>query len=117
MQKTILITGCSSGIGAALAQEFARRGHRVYASARRAESLAALEAGGIRVRSVSRGTIFDRLGLRSGDLVRSIAGNRVLSIDDAAPVYARLLSADSFVIEVDRAGARLDLRVELIRSR
>ena len=25
MQKTILITGCSSGIGAALAAEFARR--------------------------------------------------------------------------------------------
>jgi len=48
MQKTILITGCSSGIGAALAREFARRGQRVYATARRAEALAALEAAGIR---------------------------------------------------------------------
>ena len=48
MQKTILITGCSSGIGAALAREFAKRGHRVYATARRAEALAALEAEGIR---------------------------------------------------------------------
>jgi NAD(P)-dependent dehydrogenase (short-subunit alcohol dehydrogenase family) len=48
MQKTILITGCSSGIGAALAREFARRGKRVYATARRAEALAALEAAGIR---------------------------------------------------------------------
>jgi NAD(P)-dependent dehydrogenase (short-subunit alcohol dehydrogenase family) len=48
MQKTILITGCSSGIGAALAREFAKRGHRVYATARRAEALAALEADGIR---------------------------------------------------------------------
>lgn len=48
MQKTILITGCSSGIGAALAREFGKRGHRVYATARRAEALAALEAAGIR---------------------------------------------------------------------
>jgi NAD(P)-dependent dehydrogenase (short-subunit alcohol dehydrogenase family) len=48
MQKTILITGCSSGIGAALAREFSKRGHRVYATARRAESLAALETAGIR---------------------------------------------------------------------
>ena len=48
MQKTILITGCSSGIGAALAREFARRGHRAYATARRAEALAALEVEGIR---------------------------------------------------------------------
>jgi len=47
MQKTILITGCSSGIGAALAREFGKRGHRVYATARRRESLAALEAEGI----------------------------------------------------------------------
>lgn len=48
MRKTILITGCSSGIGAALAHEFAKRGHRVYATARRRESLAPLEADGIR---------------------------------------------------------------------
>ena len=47
MQRTILITGCSSGIGAALAREFAKRGHRVYATARRREALAPLEAEGI----------------------------------------------------------------------
>ncbi|MDO9194859.1 SDR family oxidoreductase [Rhodoferax sp.] len=40
--KTVLITGCSSGIGEALAQEFHRRGHRVIATARRVESLQAL---------------------------------------------------------------------------
>ncbi len=47
MQKTILITGCSSGIGAALAREFGKRGHRVYATARRPETLAPLQAAGI----------------------------------------------------------------------
>ena len=47
MKKTILITGCSSGIGAALAREFAKRGHRVYATARRSETLVPLEGEGI----------------------------------------------------------------------
>ena len=47
MQKTVLITGCSSGIGAALAREFARRGLRVYATARRPQTLAPLESDGI----------------------------------------------------------------------
>ncbi|RZI44721.1 SDR family NAD(P)-dependent oxidoreductase [Herbaspirillum sp. HC18] len=48
MKKTICITGCSSGIGAALAREFHRRGHVVYATARRIESLADLAKDGIR---------------------------------------------------------------------
>jgi NAD(P)-dependent dehydrogenase (short-subunit alcohol dehydrogenase family) len=48
VQKTILITGCSSGIGGALAREFRNRGHRVYATARHKAGLASLEAEGIR---------------------------------------------------------------------
>ena len=43
-----LVTGCSTGIGRALAAEFHRRGHVVYATARRVSTLSALEARGIR---------------------------------------------------------------------
>jgi len=46
--KTVLITGCSSGIGAALAREFHGRGHRVYATARQLSALDPLAALGIR---------------------------------------------------------------------
>jgi NAD(P)-dependent dehydrogenase (short-subunit alcohol dehydrogenase family) len=48
MSQCILITGCSSGIGAALALEFHRRGHVVYATARRIESLQPLAQAGLR---------------------------------------------------------------------
>jgi len=47
-QQIILITGCSTGIGAALAEEFHRLGHRVFATARRIESLAPLAQKGVR---------------------------------------------------------------------
>ncbi len=47
MSATVLITGCSSGIGAALAAELHRRGCRVFASARRPETLASLAEQGI----------------------------------------------------------------------
>lgn len=52
MQKTIFITGCSSGIGAAMAKEFHRRGHVVYASARKLDSLAELAVAGMRTLAV-----------------------------------------------------------------
>jgi NAD(P)-dependent dehydrogenase (short-subunit alcohol dehydrogenase family) len=47
MSKTILITGCSSGIGAAMARAFHSKGHKVYATARRPDTLASLADEGI----------------------------------------------------------------------
>jgi NAD(P)-dependent dehydrogenase (short-subunit alcohol dehydrogenase family) len=45
-QPVVLITGCSSGIGRALADAFHGAGYRVWASARKTEDLATLEAAG-----------------------------------------------------------------------
>ena len=42
----VLISGCSSGIGAATAEMLVRAGHTVYATARRTETLTGLEALG-----------------------------------------------------------------------
>ena len=45
-QPVVLITGCSSGIGRALADAFKGAGYRVFAAARKGADLEALNAAG-----------------------------------------------------------------------
>ena len=52
MTRSVLITGCSSGIGAACALRFAESGFTVFATARHAENLAQLSAAGCVCRSL-----------------------------------------------------------------
>lgn len=45
--RSILITGCSSGIGHCVAHGLKARGHRVFATARKAEDVARIDAEGL----------------------------------------------------------------------
>lgn len=47
MQKTVLVTGCSSGIGLESALDLTRQGFRVLAACRKAEDVARMQDLGL----------------------------------------------------------------------
>jgi hypothetical protein len=55
------------------------------------------------------------LGLRQGDVVRSVAGEQVSTVEDAARVYARIRTLPSFLVEIDRSAQRIVLHVDIVR--
>lgn len=69
-----------------------------------------LSGEGVRINDLSRGSWFDRWGLRPGDVVMSIDGHALQGVDDAAAIYARLLVARAFVAKVKRGPDTVTLR-------
>lgn len=99
MTRTVLITGCSSGIGRSLALELHNRGLKVYATARRPETLDDLEQRGLKI-----------LGL---------------DVNDDASIAAAMTQVESDVGQLDmlvnnagfsQVGAIVDLQREDLRQ-
>jgi NAD(P)-dependent dehydrogenase (short-subunit alcohol dehydrogenase family) len=99
--KRVLVTGCSSGIGAATARLLAASGWRVFATARKEEDLAALRAAGMEP---------VRLELADGDSVRA-AAETVLAACGAEGLGAVVHNAGFC-----QAGAVEDLTREALRG-
>lgn len=78
MHKTILITGCSSGIGKASAVDLQRKGFRVIATARARDDLDMLEHLGLEVHQLD---VTDAASItRLTDYIRKTAGNSFYGI-------------------------------------
>lgn len=73
----------------------------------------AAEGSGFTLTRVDQGSWVWNLGLRPGDVIRSVSGEVVNTVEDAARVYARLRVAKKVSIEVDRAGTRLAIQIEV----
>ncbi|AZI88571.1 SDR family oxidoreductase [Kosakonia cowanii] len=78
MQKTVLITGCSSGIGLESARELKRQGFRVLAACRKADDVARMDQEGF------TGVLLDLDDAasvdRAADEVIALTGNRLYGL-------------------------------------
>jgi len=72
--------------------------------------------GGFLVREVQAGGMYDKLGVRVGDVIRSVNGQPVNTMDDVMKIYQQLgglNNASSVSIEVMRSGRSENLNYQL----
>jgi len=60
--------------------------------------------GGILLSGIQRNSIFEKMGLASGDIVRAINGSPIRSVDDAIKFYRDLKSASNVSLQIKRRG-------------
>ncbi|HSK01687.1 MAG TPA: PDZ domain-containing protein [Kofleriaceae bacterium] len=68
---------------------------------------------GVKVESVLDGSVFAKAGLRAGDVIASVEGRPLRSLDDVAALYARAGSLRAVTAQVVRGGKPLTLRVSI----
>lgn len=69
----------------------------------------------IRIQQLATGSFPHRLGLRTGDLLVSVADKSIYDLDAAAQAYAVLTRADQFEIKLYRGDKRMKIHVRLKR--
>jgi S1-C subfamily serine protease len=70
-------------------------------------------AEGVVVDAVGEGTLFQRAGLRAGDVIAAVDGARLRSLDDAANLYARAAKASTLTAQIVRGGKAMTLHVAI----
>lgn len=74
---------------------------------------ASFTPAGVKVESVLEGSVFAKAGLRAGDVIASVEGRPLRSLDDVATLYARAGSLRSVTAQVVRGGKSMTLRVAI----
>jgi general secretion pathway protein C len=69
--------------------------------------------GGFRVGQVQAGSLYEKLGLRVGDVIRSVNGQPVNNMEEVMGLYQQLGNASEVNVEVLRAGVAQSLHVTL----
>lgn len=62
------------------------------------------QSDGLALSNIKPNSIFRRMGLRNGDVLKSVDGQSIQSVDDALKLYENLKSADNVAVTINRRG-------------
>jgi general secretion pathway protein C len=69
---------------------------------------------GYKLYGIRRGSLPKALGLKNGDLVRSVDGKALTSMDETMKIFTELRHARTFTLELERRGSPLALTIEIV---
>lgn len=58
-------------------------------------------------------SIFNELGLKSGDIVKGVNGQEIESVDDALKFYNNLKSSSSVQLQIERRGQEKSISYQI----
>ena len=68
---------------------------------------------GFRMRRVQRGSAISKLGAKRGDILHSVNGINLKSVDDALTAYQSLRSDDQLIFSITRKGKPIELKINI----
>src|SRR5438132_10314898 len=94
VSRAVLITGCSTGIGRATAEQLAARGWTVYATARRPESIRDLAGRGCKTLALD---VCDEASMRAA--VETVERERLRSEEHTSELHHTVISYAVFCLK------------------
>ena len=68
---------------------------------------------GLSLAGVAPGSIFEQMGIRNGDVLQTVDGQPIQTVDDVVNLYQSLSSADAIAVQVRRGGRIEDIQYKI----
>lgn len=69
--------------------------------------------GGLLVTNIKPNSLFRRMGLRNGDIITDVDGNRIETVDDAMKLYDNLKTSESAAVSITRKGRKQNIEYKI----
>jgi general secretion pathway protein C len=74
------------------------------------------KSGGFQVQQIQAGSLYEKLGLRAGDVIKVVNGQPVNSAEDAMRLYQQMSNIDAVQLEITRDGKSENLYYQFAQN-
>ncbi|MDD2699317.1 MAG: hypothetical protein PHF17_10990 [Arcobacteraceae bacterium] len=96
-----------------LLEEYTKNSDKIWRDISLKENLANGKIDGFKINKIKRGSNFEKLGLRSGDILKSVNNVELKSYDDAMNIYKKVGNMKALNMKIIRGNETMELGYEI----